>query len=63
MCWESGIVSQRQTMLARPLILPAALARISFLPSFIHLADIMSDALACYLLVVVTVLLREGLAL
>lgn len=36
-------------MLARLLGLPSALACCFVLPSFIHLADGMADALACYL--------------
>jgi hypothetical protein len=53
-------VSQGQTMLALLLVLPAALACFSFLPSFLHLAEAMPDAFACY---AVIILLREGLTL
>lgn len=49
MCWESGLVSQRQTMLARLLVPLTALACVSFLPSFIHLADTFASyLLSCY---------------
>lgn len=59
MCWEAGMVSQRQTMLARLLVLPAALTCVPFLPSLIPLADMTSDASACCVAVIVWLRERE----
>lgn len=46
---------------AGPAACPARCLSLPLLPSFLHLAEAMSDAFACY--AVVIVLLREGLTL